>query len=817
LPIRILILLAAAWQLTAADARSILAQRCLACHGQAAVAGLRLDTAEGIRRVAGAGGQSILLHAVRGTSGKRLMPPGRPLDASEIQTLEAWVRQGAPFAAEAQLWSVQPLPAITTPTSIDQIVRQTLAAKSLVPNPRADRRTLTRRLHYDLTGLPADQITSEPLEALVDRLLASPHFGERWGRHWLDVARYGEEDFSGTAPRYYPQAWRYRDWVIAALNRDLPYDLFLRAQIAGDLLPNENQAELLPALGLFGAGPWYYGIAMPAQARADERHDRVDMISRGMLGLTVACARCHDHKYDAISQQDYYALSGVFASSAYRQIPLADAATVNAFHQHKKALEAATKALDDFEEQESLANADSLAHQTARYLLNAERCRRGEPIEPDLDNQLLSRFEQYVATSPVTGAALHQQQLLAALAAKRALDEENRQIVAEAARRAAPVRRSIVLPFGYRSEEDFNPGADVPTKSLPYEPFQLWNRFTANKTSLLRFSGDDLDRFLPAAKLTELHRLRAAKKQLEDNAPKEYPYLMAIAESDPWDLPLDIRGNPHETGGAVPRAFPALLGGGELRQGSGRLALSYKVSQHPLAARVAVNRVWRHLFGVGLVRTASNFGAVGDRPAQALLLEYLAARFVQNGYSVKQLIREIVLSETYQATAQVSAANDKIDAENRYFWRMNRRRADAESLRDSMLASAARLDTTLGGESQPVEAANTRRTVYARVSRYQQDPTLALFDFPSASVTCEQRVVTNVPLQKLYFLNSDFLARQAEGLAARVKTIEDAYRLLFLREPSPNEKQLGQKFLATEGWKSYAQVLLSSNEFAFID
>jgi len=819
----VLPLLALATSLGAApEAAAILASRCLACHGQSAAGGLRLDQAEGVRRVTQARGTEpgLLIQAIRHTGARLKMPPGKKLDEAEIAVLEDWVKAGAPLAdAGRTLWSVASIPPVAPSTSIDKIVRNKLAEIRLTPNGPADRRTLLRRLSYDLTGLPPTPDQGEAVSALVDRLLASRHFGERWGRYWLDLARYGEEDFSGTAPRPYPNAWRYRDWVIDMVNRDMPYDLFLQAQIAGDLLPAARgftPESYRAGLGLFGAGPWYYGISMPAQARADERHDRVDMVSRGMLGLTVACARCHDHKYDAIPQKDYYALAGVFASSAYQDVPLVPEAEVNAYREHQKKIETASKALDTFEEQQSLQLAEVLAASAARYIVNAERCRRGERVEPGLNDTLLARWEDYLAANPVADAAAFQAKLLAALAAKKALDEENRDIVAQAKLTAVPVQRKIVLPFGYRSEEDFNPGADVPTKSLPYEEFQLCNRFTSTPTSLLRFRGGELDGWLGGVHLAHLQQLRQTKAQLEKNAPREYPYLHAMAEGEAWDLHLDLRGNPHEHGDVVPRAFPTLLGGGSLREGSGRLALAYKVTAHPLAARVAVNRIWRNLFGSGLVRTPSNFGVVGDRPVLPELLDYLAARFIASGYSTKTLIREIVLSETYQASSTANPANEKLDAENRYWWKANRRRLDAEALRDSMLSVAGRLDLTAGGESAPVDG-NRRRTVYARVSRFKQDDTLSLFDFPSASVTCEQRVVTNVPLQKLYFLNSAFLNEQAEALAQRFQSVDEAYRLVYHRPPSANERTLGEAFLTAEGAKAYAQVLLSANEFAFLD
>jgi len=288
----------------------------------------------------------------------------------------------------------------------------------------------------------------------------------------------------------------------------------------------------------------------------------------------------------------------------------------------------------------------------------------------------------------------------------------------------------------------------------------------------------------------------------------------------PIDLQLNVRGNPLELGETVPRHFPEVLGGEPLRTGSGRLELANAIVKHPLAARVMTNRVWLHLFGAGLVRTPSNFGTMGERPANPELLETLAARFRDEGWSVKKLIREMVLSRTYQAA---SVAPSPIDPENPPFGRANRRRLDAEALRDSLLMVAGKLEDRLGGESAALEETN-RRTVYVRVGRYQQDPTLSLFDFPSSSVTAEQRAVTNVPLQRLFFLNSAFILKQSEALAARVKAeapeegrIAYVYRLLYQREPSAEDVALGREYLTRGSWAGYAQVLLSANEFAFVD
>ena len=835
--------------------RPLLAARCYSCHAQTAASGLRLDSREGLLKggsrgaaVAAGDTASLLLRAVRGEAGLQQMPPGAALAAAEVAVLERWVREGAVFPAPLpnargkSLWSLQPL--VGGPGTIDELVAKSLRAKGLAAAPAADKRTLIRRLSFDLIGLPpkpedvdAFVVGQVTIEQLVDQYLASPHFGERWARHWLDVARFGEDDFTGTAPKPYPNAWRYRDWVIDAMNRDLPYDTFVKAQIAGDLLPDN---ELLRGgLGLFGLGPWYFSIAQPAQARADERHDRVDMVSRGFLGLTVACARCHDHKYDPIRATDYYALAGVFASAKYQEYPLADAATVTRYEAHQKLVKAREAESESFLESQRDQLAIIFAGRLADLLMAVAKqdpagfdaklyehwkgyLAKGEEGHPFLkawqaavlvkapDEELRRLAEEYQAL------------VFTVIAEKKALDQQNAAALAKAKLAQGPQTvRKIILPFGYDSEADFNPGADLPSASLPRDRYVLWHGLFKMTKAHLVMEGAEIGRFLSGEFAQHLVRLRAKLTALKKDGPPAYPYLHGMAEHEqPIDLQLNVRGNPLELGETVPRHFPEVLGGEPLRTGSGRLELANAIVKHPLAARVMTNRVWLHLFGAGLVRTPSNFGTMGERPANPELLDTLAARFRDQGWSVKKLIREMVQSGTYQAA---SVAPSPIDAENRLFGRANRRRLDAEALRDSLLMVAGKLEDRLGGESAALEETN-RRTVYVRVGRYQQDPTLSLFDFPSSSVTAEQRAVTNVPLQRLFFLNSAFILKQSEALAARVKAeapeerrMAYVYRLLYQREPSAEEVALGREYLARGSWAGYAQVLLSANEFAFVD
>lgn len=836
-------------------ARKLLAARCWACHTQTAMGGLRMDTREamlqggksGAAIVPGQAAQSRMFQAVaRNTPGVLPMPPGPPLKAEEVALIRQWIDEGAPWREEESHWAYRPLRNPATGASIDAILASTHRTKGLAANPLADRRTLIRRASFDLTGLPPsleefqqalDDSRPDWFARYVNRLLASPHFAEKWARHWLDVARFGEDDFTGTEVVPYPNAWRYRDWVVQAIQSGMPYDRFLMAQLAGDLM---GDPSLLPATGLLGLGPWYYGIAQPAQSRADERNDRVDMVSRGMLGVTLACARCHDHKYDPFGTAEYYALAGVFASTAYKEYPLVPDSEVAAWTRQKDAVDAAEKALKQFVEEKSKQLATRYSAQIADLMMATQSPRSSVGLPP----KLVDRWKNYLAkpedkhpylrpwfqgkqtrkTAEAFARLIHE-----ISAEKRAIDDENQRLVEAAKAQAPRVQRTIVLPGGYRSEEDFNPGADIPAKSLDRDRFVAWNRIFGEKQAPLRFDEELTVELLTGPEREEYQRLKTAAETLKAALPPKYPFLHGAAEFEPWDLPLHKRGNPNDLGEVIPRGFPkALSDGKQIRftEGSGRLELARIVAHHPLAARVAVNRIWMALFGQGIVATPSNFGAVGDRPATPELLEYLAGRFAQRGYSLKETIREIMLSAAYQRTADLSPANARIDGANRTFWRQSRRRLEAESLLDSMLAASGELDRRVGGESQPLGPSFVRRSLYAKTSRFQQDETLSLFDLPSALVTCEQRVVTTVPLQKLFLMNSEITAKRAEALGRRIarespaEGISAAYRQVYHRDPNAQELQLGLEFLrdgrATR-WREYAWVLLSSNEFAYVD
>jgi len=752
--------------------RPVLAERCYSCHsGKSgkAFGGLKLDTATALRKGGDSGslfsigkpGPSLLLKAVH-YDGLRMPPTGK-LPAPEITALEQWVAMGAPLPepekgvqvqsgidipAGKKHWAFQPVsvlpaPRVSRPTwpkrKIDAFVLQKLDAGGLHPSPEADRRTWLRRVSIDLSGLPPTyeelqaflgDHSSDAYEKVVERLLASPQCGERWGRHWLDVARYAEDNPTSEATNQPPGfPWRYRDWVIGAFNADLPYDQFVRRQLAADLLPDAPPAERA-ALGFMGLAPVYHKEGMLAkdvieQIAADEWDERLDTITRGFLGLTVACARCHDHKYDPITTKDYYALAGVMASTQLVDRPLAQ-----------------------------LPEAD------AERLANAERDLRN--LERDLRRLRRERFQ------------------LRSDASQDQTDKAER-AVSEAEAKIEKIKKETPQ-FG-------TPLADVVRDA------GLW------------VDGSDPNR-------TRLN------------------YRPGVAR----DLPVFIRGSVTRTGDIVPRRFLAVLSPGEPRpfkQGSGRLELANAILKDaaPLAARVLVNRVWGWHFGRPLVDTPSNFGKLGSAPTHPELLNDLAARFIQSGWSLKWLHREIVLSATYRQSSAPDASDTKKDGENRLLWRMNRQRLDVEAWRDSMLKVTGTLDNTMGGPSGDLEnATNYRRTVYGRVSRQRQADVLRLFDFPDANRHGESRTPTITPTQGLYYLNSPFVRGQAERLAGTVsgksegEAVQALYRAVLQREPSAAETSLALRLIQSEagadpqsGWRVLAHSLLVSNEFLFAD
>lgn len=797
------------------EVRPVLARHCYQCHSSRApqVFGeLRLDS-EAAMLQGGRSGPAVvpgdplasrLIQAVGYESPQLKMPPAGKLRASEVEALANWVRLGAPWPRDslpatatgndspnAKHWAWQPLVEPDVPGvaaadwplgDIDRFVLARLEAEGIHPVRAADKYTLFRRLSLDLTGLPptSEQIrrfvedeSSLALESAVDRLLASPAFGELWGRHWLDLAGYA--DTLGLGRRIpAAQAWRYRDYAIAAFNRDKPYDEFVREQVAGDVLEFDTdlqRREQLTATGFLAIGPWALVDADKTQLEWDVIDHQLDTLGRAVLGLTVGCARCHDHKFDPIPQREYYALAGIFES---------------------------TKTLDA-----RMSGVFSGVHRMAL---------------PETPDELLARAEALQEWSADSQR----------LAEERRVAEESRdQLAAE-------------LKAARASD----------TEGDPPEELQQKHATAVKKAS-------DLKNYA---------------LQLRYFAKPEPPTALALADRPvPADAALRLGGDPHNPSERVPRGFLSLLPlsaspkianrrliGLGFQKSSGRLELAQWLtdSANPLPARVMANRVWHHLFGAGVARTVDNFGLLGERPSHPELLDYLAVRFRNLDWSVKALIREIVLSRTYQLSAVHDERGAAVDPENRLLWRSNRRRLQAETIRDSILLVSGSLDFRAGGPSLPLKTlgslqmgqppflarglqlddhARRRRTVYLPTLRKSQLPALDvmnLFDFPDPSAAKGRRDVTTVPTQALFLMNSPFLIEHSQRAARALLADSEAtdaervrrFLLRALGRPAlAADVERAEAFLRdTDGvldseaaWARYCHAVFASNEFLF--
>ena len=911
--------------------RPIFAEKCYACHTDAQSGGLRVDSRDAILKggetgaaiVVGNPDKSLLIQAVKQV-GVLKMPKGGHLKPQEIEDLVAWVKMGAPWPAakevlpaaktgptfvitpeQRQFWSFRPLakPAIPAVkdskwahTDIDRFVLAKLEEKDLKPVPAADRRTLLRRATIDLTGLPP---TPEEIEAfekdknagafakVIDRLLESPRYGERWGRHWLDVARYAEDDVRGLDPKgrgYMPftGAYVYRDWVIAAFNSDMPYGQFVKAQLAGDQLDPRSRDKMIAGTGFLGQAPWLWDQAEPVQGRADERNERIDAVTRGFLGLTVQCARCHNHKYDPISQKDYYALGGVFASTTYTEYPRVSEAQVKAYRDKENQIEDLETEKYEFERTAGEQLGEILAHQTAKYMgaswrvIGKPKQTPAEVVDEDkVDPEMLGRWVKYLSKPQTHYPYLNDFQAMIAngggteaqakfladsfeklvlrtLAENKKIKEEND--IIKAKNDVPKFKMRDAKPNEFETKDQFCPGCDLELKALPTDQGKLYlDLFRGSLDSgdeskpepgVFTFYGYSLERQLGTTWKEHVEALDTQIEALKKALPKEFPFVHGVGDrTKVVDLQVNLRGSPFSLGDTVPRRFIQVLSqsseGDRFMEGSGRLELANKIVQSPLAARVFVNRVWKWHFGTGIVDTPDNFGKMGEKPSNPELLEYLAAKFAEEGMTLKKLQKEVMLSAVYQLSTDGNAEDMEQDASNRYYWRFNRLRLNAEALRDSVLFVAGDLDLKkTGGPSVEFSEDNTSRTVFCKVSRFRLDNFLQVFDFPNPSVTAEQRFATNVPLQRLYFMNNAFVYAQSAKLAERVypkgtdeERIKELYRLLFGRQPSAQELQLGLDFMKTNpekpgreiagepttALKQYARVLLSSNEFEFLN
>ena len=766
---------------------------------------------------------------------------------------------GAVGAEASDHWAFQPVTRPSVPAvsgaawpsgALDHFVLAKLRENGMQPARRAGRRTLIRRVTLDLTGLPPTPGEVDAFVAadspgayrrLVERVLASPRFGERWGRHWLDVARYADTKgyLAGNQARLFTHSYTYRDYVIDAFNADLPYDRFIIEQVAADKLELGDDKQPLAAMGFLTLGRRFLNNPH------DIIDDRIDVVTRGMMGLTVSCARCHDHKYDPIPMADYYSLYGVFASSHEPGdkpfiSDAIDPIQRAAFDEERKRRE---DKLSNYKREQYARVREQVKEQTGDYVWAAHRATKVPAGKVDelarkakLDPELTRRWMRHLGKRRESGDPV-----FAAWFALTKLDagsfgEQAKAVLGgEPLANAHPAVRAALAEAG---------SLEAAAKSLG----QLLYKAKSDQPKLreavhsddspAKLSDGDVNRVMDVEGRQGIRSRKRKFDELEgehSGAPNRA--MVLLDNASPHNPRIFRRGNPGMKGDAVPRRFIAALSHGERKpfvEGSGRLEMAEAIADpgNPLTARVMANRVWQRLFGSGLVITPSDFGVRAEPPSHPKLLDFLAADFVDNGWSVKALIRGIVTSSTYQQGETVHPKYAERDPGNRLLWQMNRKRLDFEAMRDSVLSVSGNLTLKQGGRS--VHIANKPdarcRTVYGFVDRQNLPNLFRTFDFAGPDTTCPQRFTTTVPQQALYLLNSPFIEAQAKRLGARsgVTSADDEerirviYRLAYQREPSAAELALAKGFVdefvpSVAAWERLGQALLVSNEMMFVD
>ncbi len=773
--------------------------------------------------------------------------------------------------AQQTLWSLQPIrkPAlpqvkndawVTSP--IDRFILAKLEAKGIAPSPKANRRALVRRAYFDLIGLPPtyEQVNAfvndpaplpQAFAKVVDQLLASPQFGERWGRYWLDIARYADnKGYIGVGREMrYPFSYTYRDYVIRAFNEDKPYNDFIVEQLAADRLDAAGQLKNkndLAAMGFLTVGRRFINRT---QEIID---DRIDVTTRGLMGLTVSCARCHDHKYDAVTMSDYYGLYGVFASSEEPgNLPTLASDDANPLTKRFNAEVAKRrKAMSDYKASLRNTIGHELRSRVGDYLeyiaKTAPKHKQGQvPLtgrRGELRRNAATDFQRYFASprhkrDPVWSfwhRMIDTPRDKVAAEALRVLDELAKQgdkainpRLAEALRKQQP--KSIVdvaKVYGQLLESVYNKHKHNRAPDPADEQLRMTLYVDAAPTSV---SDARVDRYRNRAERDKMRKMDSDLDRLRVTHAGAPPRAMVMVDrQSPFNPYIAIRGDINRRGERVPRRFLRVLepiDGGQTYKGSGRLELARAIvhENNPLTARVWVSRVWQRLFGVGLVRSADDFGVRSQVPPQLDLLDYLAASFMsgeydasgakgQNqhfrGYSTKQLIRRVMLSSTYMQVGDTRAEADRIDPENDLWWRQNRRRLEFEPLRDAMLHVAGRLDTEMGGRPVNIfDANNTRRTIYGFIDRQNIPDLLRSFDVATPNICTPQRSNTTVPQQALFMMNGPFVTTQAKAAATNalkqtsddkvfVSRLTALYRSILSRDPSPDEVDAARRFMS---------------------
>ncbi|HIG82362.1 MAG TPA: DUF1553 domain-containing protein [Verrucomicrobiales bacterium] len=901
--------------------RPVLVSECYKCHSaEKKIKGeLRLDWRGGWQKggesgaaiIPGRVGKSLLIQAIRHADADLKMPPKKKLSAAQIADFEKWVAMGAPdprttskateeekeldLAAARKFWAFQPVRKLPAPkvkqtdwprTDIDRFVLAALEAKGIGPVRDADDLTLLRRIYFDLIGLPptpkqmaafekaANVNRQSAIENTVDALLASPHFGERWGRHWLDVVRFSESTGGGRT-LLMKDAWRFRDYVVNAFNADKPFTEFIREQIAGDLIPGGTLAqrrERLTATAFLLLGPTNYELQDKTVLEMDVVDEQLDTMGKAFMGLTIGCARCHDHKFDPIRTEDYYGMAGIFKSTK-----VVIHSNVSAWN--KRPLPMAP-------EQAALAKKQAAAIGAKQKEIAALKKQLGGNAGPlpvaslpgvvvdDLQAKLKGDWTRstsnkgYVGANYIHDGAVGKGEKSVTFTVKIPGDGKFEVRVAY----AHGTNRDTKVPVLIRHadgevtmhiDQTKRPPIDGHFISLGTFDFLVgeWEAVVISTEGTTAHVIADAVQFLskdapavakPAPKLegkaaqAMLKKMESELKALKKSAVKQ-PKLIAADEGDnPGDIQIAIRGNAHNAGPKTPRSFIRVLHHGPApkiaAQVSGRTELANWLAsaEHPLTARVFVNRVWHHLFGKGIVPSVDNFGHSGRLPTHQALLDHLATRFVAEGWSVKKLIREIVLSRVYQLSSETGDLRlEKVDLENKLHWRQNRRRLQAEAIRDAVLSVSGKLDTKSGGNTIKLGTTteygyqfdDTRRSLYAPVFRNTPLEILAVFDFADPNLVVGSRTTSSVPTQALFLMNSPFVRAQAAAAAQRLLAekhlndavrIRQAYRRTLGRNPTAREREIILTFLAnekdpTKAWPQILHGLYASLDFRFLN
>lgn len=966
--------------------RPILAGTCFKCHGGEKVGGgLRVDSRDALLKggengesvIPGKPDASLLIQAIRHEAGVASMPPGKKLPAEAIAALTTWIQSGAPwpekyekFQAGKKHWAFEPVvphqppaepaePAAASP--IDRFVAAEYAKHGLTPLAAAGRLTLLRRATFDLTGLPptpeevADFLqdgTAAAFPKAVDRLLDSPAYGERWGRHWLDLVRYA--DTAGETGDFpVPQAWRYRNYVIDAFNRDKPYDVFLKEQIAGDILAQalppdasvERYRELVIATGYLGVARRFGFDVLKDHFLTIE--DTIDTVSKSVLGVTVACARCHDHKFDPFTVQDYYGLYGIFESSRY---PFPGCEKVKSPRDMVSLLPPGEMQRSLFELDVELKACEDRKASADKSILDVVAKGPAFTVSGDIPNGSEQSFQAGQNSAALQQIRVQKGDMLqlsvlpkighgadstlvdfviTELSGEKRVWNLTEQLLPDVHQNGAGTQHSDTLGNAgvwhlfdlvlaptlftkFIKDAENTPGLQVwrgaddtpslfantnshqikfititqPARSVAVHPGPHGGVAVAWQSpidGLVTVSGkvQDIDvgggdgiawtieqrpgygKELSTSRqfALELNRLQEKRGRFEQSVDRAY----SVVEGEPHDAQIHKRGDPDVRGDVTPRSFPKVLGGTNLpagTSGSGRLQLAEWLASptNPMTARVLVNRLWQHHFGRGLVNTPNDFGTRGEAPSHPELLDYLAGRFVESGWSIKSMHRLIMLTEAYQRASDADlsipavAANVKSDPGNVFLWKYSRRRLSAEEIRDSILAVSGDLDRTAGGphpfpdekswqftQHTPFQAVydTDRRSVYLMTQRIKRHPFLTVFDGADANTSTPQRFQTIVPAQALFFMNDPFPHAKSHALAQRLLSLETdaarldrAYRLLFGRAPNEAESAVAAEFLTGYqsdlgespvaerlplAWAALIRVLLCENEFLFVD